>query len=292
MHEPLRIGWIGTGIMGAPMAGHLLDRGHTLTVYNRTATKADPLVDRGARRSASPAEAAVDADLVCLCVGDTPDVEHVLFGDDGVAAGLSRDRRVIVVDHSTISPTATRTFADRLAGHGYIDAPISGGDSGAKAGTLSIMCGGDAGDLELARRAFDCYGRTVTHCGPVGHGQLTKLVNQILVGGTLLAVSEAVAFARKAGLDPETTLAAVGGGAAASWQLDNLARKQFAGDFAPGFTIDFMQKDLRLVLEFAREKQIPLPMTAIVSQFFAACQAQGRGGEGTQAIIRALRASP
>lgn len=273
------------------MAGHLLTAGFPLKVYNRTGSKADALIERGAKRADTPADAAREVEYIFICVGDTPDVETVLFGDDGVAETISAGS--VVVDHSTISPTATKQFAARFAdrGVGYIDAPVSGGDLGAKNGTLSIMCGGEADAFSRLRPAFDCYGKTITHCGPAGHGQLTKLVNQILVAVTNLAVSEAVTFIEQAGLDPQTTLQAVGGGAAGSWQLQNLAPRMLAGDYAPGFTIDFQQKDLRLVLDYAREQHLPLLATSLVHQLFTTLQAQGHGRDGTQALVRSLRVS-
>ena len=281
-----KLAWLGTGIMGAPMAGHLLDAGYPLAVYNRTAAKANDLVRRGARRAASPAEAAREVDVILMCLGDTPDVESVLFGDTGVCHGVRKG--AVVVDHSTVSPTATIDFAARLR-CGFVDAPVSGGDVGARNGTLSIMCGGSESDLARVRPVLDCYGKTVTHCGPVGKGQLTKLINQVLVSVTNLAVAEAVTLAEAANLDPEMTLRAVGGGAAGSWQLQNLGPKMFAGDHAPGFTVDMQQKDLRLVLEYARERRLPLLGVGLVSQLFAAVQARGGGGEGTQALVTALR---
>lgn len=285
------VAFIGTGIMGLPMAGHLLDAGYPLTVHTRTKQRAATLLDRGAGWADSPAEAAAHAQVVLICVTDTPDVHRVLFGEGGVEFGLPADAQLIVVDHSTISPTATIEMAHRLRRHGaaYIDAPVSGGDTGAKNGTLSIMCGGESADVERVQPLFDCYGQTITHCGPVGHGQLTKLVNQILGCVTNLAVAEAVTFAQAAGLNTDRTLAAVGKGAAGSWQLSNLGPKMFAGDFAPGFMIDLQQKDLRLVLDYAREKNLPLLATSLVHQLLTAAQSAGRGGEGTQALVAVLQ---
>lgn len=285
------VAWIGTGIMGLPMAGHLLDAGYPLAVYTRTPSRAQTLFDRGARQADSPAHAAAEAQVVFVCVADTPDVEQVLFGDRGIEQAAGAGNGSVVVDHSTISPTATVDAAERLRrrGVGFVDAPVSGGDAGARNGTLSIMCGGARDDFERVRPILETYSRTITHCGPVGHGQLTKLVNQILVSVTNLAVAEAVTFAQTAGLDPHATLAAVGGGAAGSWQLANLGPKMFADDFAPGFMIDLQQKDLRLVLEYAREKRLPLLATSLVHQLLTAAQAGGRGREGTQALVSVLR---
>lgn len=283
------LAWIGTGIMGLPMAGHLLAAGYPLAIHTRSPGRARPLVERGARQAASPAEAAGGAQVVLICVTDTPDVEQVLFGEGGLEAAARPG--LIVVDHSTISPTATQAFVQRLArnGVGYVDAPISGGDAGARNGTLSIMCGGEIEHFNRLRPVFECYGKTITHCGKAGAGQLTKLVNQILVSVTNLAVAEAVVFAEAAGLDPQATLAAIGGGAAGSWQLANQGPKMFANDFAPGFMIDLQQKDLRLVIDYAREKNLPLPATSLVHQLLANAQANGRGREGTQALVSVLR---
>lgn len=290
MEKPA-LAWIGTGIMGLPMAGHLLKAGYPLAVYTRTAGRARPLIDQGARPAGSPAEAVREAAVVLICVSDTPDVEKVLFGPGGVEEAARNRRGLLIVDHSTISPTATQAFAQRLAVHGaeYVDAPVSGGDAGAKNGTLSIMCGGDAGPVGRLRPLFETYGKTITHCGPAGAGQLTKLVNQILVSVTNLAVAEAVTFSQAAGLDPQATLSAVGGGAAGSWQLSNQGPKMFADDFAPGFMIDLQQKDLRLVLEYAREKGLSLPATTLVHELLSNAQAAGRGREGTQALVTVLR---
>ncbi len=284
------VAWIGTGIMGLPMAGHLQKAGYPLTVYTRTPARAKPLTEAGASVAASPAEAASGAKVVFICVTDTPDVEQVLFGEGGLASVAGPE--LVVVDHSTISPTFTQSAAARLAemGLALVDAPVSGGDTGARNGTLSIMCGGEASAFDRVRPIMEAYGKTITHCGAAGHGQLTKLVNQILVSVTNLATAEAVTFAQAAGLDPATTISAVGGGAAGSWQLSNLGPKMFADDFAPGFMIDLQQKDLRLVLEYAREKGLPLLATSLVHQLLTSAQAAGRGKEGTQALVSVLRA--
>ena len=271
------------------MAGHILSKADArLTVYNRTRSKADAL---GAHRvAATPADAAKDADVIFVCVSDTPDVEAVLFGASGIAEAAKPG--AIVVDHSTISPATTKKFARRLIEKQIhlIDAPVSGGDTGAKHGTLSIMCGGEKSAFDAVRPLLQCYGKTITHCGPTGQGQATKLVNQVLVLGTLLAVSEAMTLVKKSGLDPATTLAAVGAGAAASWQLQNLGPKIAAGDFAPGFRCDLAVKDLRLVMEFVDQQQLALPGIALVRQLYNAVLAAGGAGEGTQALAKAIAA--
>jgi 3-hydroxyisobutyrate dehydrogenase-like beta-hydroxyacid dehydrogenase len=280
--------FIGMGIMGRAMAGRLLDGGVRLTVHSRTMSKADELVARGAKPAATAAEAAAGADVVFICVTDTPDVEAVILGDNGVAGAVRKG--MIVVDHSTISPAATRGLAKVLASCGaqMLDAPVSGGDVGARNGTLSIMVGGDAAVFAKVEPMLRLMGKTITHCGPSGTGQLTKLANQILVSVTNLAVSEAMSFAKRNGLDLQQTLAAVGGGAASSWQLLNLGPKMIAGDFQPGFMVDLQQKDLRLVLDAARQSQAYLPASSLVSLLFAAAQASGCGREGTQALFKVL----
>jgi 3-hydroxyisobutyrate dehydrogenase len=284
-----KLAFIGLGIMGGPMAGHLLNAGHELTVNTRTKTRAEQLLSRGATWAGSPAAAAAAADVVFICVPDTPDVEVVVLGDNGIIA--SARKGLIVVDHSTISPSATRKMAQKLAAQGayFLDAPMSGGDVGAKNATLSIMVGGDPSAYEKVLPLLQCLGKTITHCGPSGAGQLTKLVNQILVSITNLSICEALTFARKNGLDLEKTIKAVGGGAAGSWQLNNLGPKMIKGDFAPGFMIDLQQKDLRLVMQTANESAVALPAAALVHQLFLAAQAAGHGKSGTQALFTVLQ---
>jgi 3-hydroxyisobutyrate dehydrogenase-like beta-hydroxyacid dehydrogenase len=282
-------GFIGLGIMGGAMAGRLLAAGVPLHVFTRTKARAEPLITAGAVWANSPAAVTADADVVFVCVTDTPDVQAVLFGPAGVAAGARPG--TIVVDHSTISPGATRRFAADLASRGVtlLDAPVSGGDIGARNGTLSIMVGGDAGALDRVRPLLAHMGKTITHCGPSGAGQLTKLVNQVLVSVTNLAVCEAMHLATAGGLDPATTIAAVGGGAAASWQLANLAAKMTAGDFAPGFMVDLQRKDLRLVLAAADEAGVDLKAVARVNGLFDQLSSEGRGRDGTQALYDMVR---
>jgi len=282
------IAFIGLGIMGLPMAGHLLRAGHPLILHSRTKSKATPLLDEGATWADSPAEAARSADILFLCVTDTPDVRAVLLGEQGVIHAARPGQ--IIVDHSTISPIATREMAATLAEKGatLLDAPVSGGDVGARNATLSIMVGGPEAAFHTITPLLHHMGKTITHCGPVGTGQLTKLVNQILVSITNLAVCEALTFARSNGLDPQKTITALAGGAAGSWQLANLGPKMLKGDFAPGFTIDLQQKDLRLVLEAATRSQTPLPALSLVHQLFTSAQSAGAGGEGTQALFKVL----
>jgi 3-hydroxyisobutyrate dehydrogenase len=283
-----RVSFIGMGIMGLPMAGHLLAAGHAVTVHTRTRAKAEAILAKGAKWADSPREAAAGAEVVFVCVTDTPDVRQVLLGKGGVIEGATEG--MIVVDHSTISPTATRKMGEELATKGVtmLDAPISGGDVGARNATLSIMVGGPAETFATVEPLFRLMGKTITHCGALGSGQLTKLVNQILVSVTNLAVSEALVFAKNNGLDAEKTVAALSGGAAGSWQLQNLGPRMLKGDFAPGFTIDLQQKDLRLVIEAAAQATTPLPALALVHQLFTSAQAAGRGGDGTQALFTVI----
>ncbi|HVT87376.1 MAG TPA: NAD(P)-dependent oxidoreductase [Tepidisphaeraceae bacterium] len=282
------IAFIGLGIMGQPMAGHLMTAGHSMRVFSRTKSKASPLTQRGAKWCSSPAEAAEDAEFIFICVPDTPDVQAVINGPDGVVHSIKQNK--IIIDHSTISAVATKQMAEALSKQGayLLDAPVSGGDVGAKNATLSIMVGGEPHAFERAEPLFRAMGKTITYCGPSGSGQLTKAVNQILVGGTLLAVAEAIIFATKSGLNPNKTIQAVGGGAASSWQLLNLGPKMISGDFRPGFMIDLIQKDLRIVMESAEQSGTSLPGSSLVHQLFTAAQAAGHGREGTQAIFTVL----
>ena len=284
----MNLAFIGLGIMGLPMAGHLLAAGHSVTVSTRTKSKAQALLDRGATWSATPADAATNADVIFTCLPDTPDVRDVLLGEAGVITTAHAGQ--IVIDHSTISPKATREMATALAAKGaaLLDAPVSGGDVGARNATLSIMVGGDRAAFDKALPLLQTLGKTITHTGPSGSGQLTKLTNQILVSVTNLAVSEAMNFAAKSGLDTTQTIPALAGGAAGSWQLSNLGPRMLKGDFAPGFMIDLQQKDLRLVLESAAELHLPLRAVQLVHELFAFAQSKGWGREGTQALFKTI----
>ena len=284
-----RLAFIGLGIMGGPMAGHLLAAGHPLVVNTRTQSRASDLLVRGATWAPFPDDAADDADVIFLCLPDTPDVQAVLFGDRGVIHGAKAG--AIIVDHSTISPAATRQMAARLREKNItlLDAPISGGDVGAKNATLSIMVGGGAQAFAAVEPLLRLMGKTITHCGESGTGQLTKLVNQILVTVTNLATCEALTFAKKNGLDLSKTIPALAGGAAGSWQWANLGPRMAQGDFAPGFTIDLQQKDLRLVMEAARASGSPVLAASLVHQLFTAAQSMGSGQEGTQALFKVVQ---
>jgi 3-hydroxyisobutyrate dehydrogenase-like beta-hydroxyacid dehydrogenase len=281
-----RVGWIGLGIMGRPMAQNLLRAGFDVVAYNRTATRLEDFVRSGGRAAASPCEVARQTDVVVTMVSDTRDVEEVLFGTAGVFDAARGGQRVI--DMSTISPRATRDFARRLRSRGVelLDAPVSGGESGAIGATLSIMVGGDRSVFDLCAEIFAALGKRITYMGPSGSGQATKLVNQVAVLGNLLATCEALRLAAAAGLDAGRALDAIGAGAGASWQLANLGPKILAHDFAPGFPVRLARKDLRLVLEAAEELRAPLPLVKLVERLFAALAAAGGDDEGTQALAR------
>jgi 3-hydroxyisobutyrate dehydrogenase len=277
------IGFVGLGIMGRGMVTNLLSRGYRPTVWNRTPGKARGLDVEEAEDLATLAKAS---DVIIICVSDTPDVVEVLTSLKG---GLSAGK--LVIDHSTISPLETRRLALELLDRkvAWLDAPVSGGSEGAANGTLTTMVGGSESDLKRARPILQCYSTTITHLGPVGSGQLAKLVNQILVVGNQMAASEALLFAEAAGLDVGRTLEAVKDGAAGSWMLANRGPQMIAGNWEPGFTIDLQQKDLRLVLETADEIGVPLPATALIFQLYRALQNSGLGSEGNHALIKALR---
>jgi len=282
------IGFIGLGIMGSGMAANLLRAGFDVTVWNRSPGRITPLAQAGAAVADSPAAVAGSSTLIITCVSDTPDVEEVVLGKNGVIETIRPGS--LVIDCSTISPTATKAIAARLATHGahWLDAPVSGGSEGAAKGTLSIMVGGEAAQLERAMPALRAMGKTITHVGGQGAGQMAKLVNQILVVVTMQGVAEALLLAHAGGLDLEQTLAAVGGGAAGSWMLNNRGPQVIRRDWRPGFTVDLQQKDLRLVLETADQLGIPLPSTAQIFQYYRALQQLGLGGEGNHALVKAL----
>lgn len=283
-----RVGFIGLGIMGRGMARNLLKAGFPVRVWNRTATRMDELAADGAQPSASPAELAGQCDIIITCVSDTPDVEAVLLGENGVIAGVQSG--ALVIDMSTISPQATQEFAEKLGAKGVkmLDAPVSGGSEGAAKGTLSIMIGGDAADVERAMPVFQAMGKTITHVGGTGAGQTVKLVNQILVVGSMQSMAEALLFAQAGGVDLEKTLVAVSGGAGGSWTLSNRGPQLIKRDWRPGFMIDLQAKDLRLVLDAADDLGAPLPSTALIFQLYRTLQAQGLGAEGNHALIKAL----
>jgi 3-hydroxyisobutyrate dehydrogenase len=285
---PENVGFIGLGIMGQGMAHNLLKAGFPLTVWNRTAGKVDPLLKAGAQAGKDPADVAVRSDIIVICVSDTPDVEAVILGEGGVLVGARAGS--LVVDCSTISPTVTQKLAKTLAEKqvAMLDAPISGGSEGAAQGALSIMVGGDAKDFERALPVFAAMGKKITHVGTNGAGQTVKLVNQILVVGTALAMCEGLLFAQAGGVDLKKTLEAVSAGAAGSWMLSNRGPQIIRRDWRPGFTIDLQEKDVRLVLGAADDLGVPLPGTALIHQLYRTLQARDLGSEGNHALIKAL----
>jgi 3-hydroxyisobutyrate dehydrogenase len=283
-----RIGFIGLGMMGRGMARSLLKAGFDVRVWNRTAGRMDELETAGASRAGSPADLASKCDMIIICVSDTPDVQAVILGQEGVIHGARPG--ALVIDMSTISPQATKEIGARLAEKEVhmLDAPISGGPEGAALGTLSIMVGGEAGQFERAMPAFQAMGTAITHVGGRGAGQTVKLVNQILVVVTMLGVGEALLFAQAGGLELDKTLDAVKAGAAGSWMLSNRGPQVVNRDWRPGFTIDLQQKDLRLVLEAADQMGVPAMATAIVFNMYRVLQARGLGDEGNHALVKAL----
>ncbi len=287
---PLRLGFIGLGIMGAPMAGHLRAAGHELFVHTRSQVP-QALLEAGAVACANAAEVARRADIVFTMVPDTPDVEKVLFGAGGVAEGLAAaGQGKVVVDMSSISPIETKAFAERIAalGAAYLDAPVSGGEVGAKAASLTIMVGGEAAVFERVLPLFQLMGKNITHVGGVGAGQTTKVANQIIVALNIAAVSEALVFASKAGADPAKVRQALMGGFASSRILEVHGERMIKRTFNPGFRIKLHQKDLNLALQGARAMGVALPQTASAAQLMQACAAHGLADMDHSALVRAL----
>ena len=283
-----RVGFIGLGIMGKPMARNLLKAGFPLTVYSRQRSAVEELMADGATGASSSREVAEQSDIVITIVTDTPDVQQVILGENGVLKGFRPGG--IIIDMSTISPTATREIATtaRTQGVDFLDAPVSGGEGGAIAGTLSIMVGGKEETFAAALPLLQAMGKNIIHIGGEGAGQLTKLCNQIAVAVTNLAMSEALIFGAKAGIDLKKMHQAISGGAAGSWQMTNLAPRVLLRDFAPGFMVKLQQKDLKLVLHEADQLRLALPATSLVHTLFNALETAGAGDEGTQALVKVL----
>lgn len=277
---PDRVGFVGMGIMGRGMVANLAAKGHDPLAWNRTSGK----VPDGVKEASSLPELVERSDVIMICVSDSPDVVDVI---DAVRPNLRKGQ--LIVDHSTISPQTTRELAASLDQVGWLDAPVSGGSEGAARGTLSTMVGGTVDDFERARPLLEAYSQTITHMGAVGTGQLTKLVNQILVVGNQMAASEALFFAEAAGLDLSKTLEAVKSGAGGSWMLANRGPQMIADDWRPGFTVDLQQKDLRLVLAAAEKLGTQLPATSLISALYRQLQDSGHGAEGNHALIKALK---
>ena len=285
-----RVGIVGTGIMGAPMARNALRAGYQVTVTNRTLARAEALRTDGATVVATPREVAERSDLVVTMVVDSPDVEQVLFGPDGVANGAHDG--MLAIDMSTISPAKTREFAERGAANRppfrTLDAPVSGGEIGAIEARLSIMIGGDPADVQRAMPLFQALGKTIVHIGDHGAGQACKLANQIAVALNNLGVSEALVFAASQGIDLEKVRQVIAGGAGSSWAMQNYAPKMLAGDFRPGFMVDLQQKDLSLVLGDADAAHLALPGTALTHHLYNALQASGEGRDGNHALMKVI----
>jgi 3-hydroxyisobutyrate dehydrogenase len=287
----MNVAFIGMGTMGAAMALNILKAGHPVTVHNRSRDREEPVARAGARRAASPKDAAREADIVIICVSDTPDVEAVVLGENGIIQGAKAG--AIVVDMSTISPSATRRMTERLAEKGIrmLDAPVSGGSEGAQKGTLTIMVGGEAEAVAQAMPVLSAMGKSITHVGPSGAGQLTKAINQVIISGVYLAVAEGMALGLKAGMDMEKVVQALAGGAAGSWVLNYRAANMIKNEYPLGFRVRLHRKDLALALEAARELGVFLPATALVEQIENGLIAQGYGDEDVSAVARVIRKS-
>jgi len=286
----MKLAFLGLGVMGYPMAGHLARAGHEMTVYNRSATKAEQWVAaHGGRSAATPAAAAANAQIVMMCVGNDDDVRAVANGKDGALAGMARD--AILVDHTTASAEVAREIcaAAQAKGLHFLDAPVSGGQAGAENGKLTIMVGGDDAVFARAQSALATYARAVTLMGPAGEGQLTKMVNQICIAGLVEALSEGIHFAMKAGLDPLLVLDVISKGAAQSWQMENRGKTMVADKFDFGFAVDWMRKDLAICLDESRRNAAALPITALIDQLYSRVQARGGGRWDTSSLIRLLR---
>ena len=283
------ISWIGTGVMGLSMCGHLLTKGARVSVFTRTRDKAQPLLDRGAVWVDSPHRAAEQSDIVFTMVGFPADVREVYFSADGVVAGTRAGS--VLVDMTTTEPSLAIEIADAAAAREAqaLDAPVSGGDVGARNATLSIMAGGDAGALERVRPLLEAMGKTIVHEGGPGTGQHTKMCNQIVIAGTMIGVCESLLYGMRAGLDLNTMLQSIRGGAAGCWTLDNLAPRVLAGNFDPGFMVEHFIKDMGIALDEAARMKIALPGLSLVRQLYVAAAAQGHGRAGTHALYLALR---
>ena len=283
-----KIGFIGLGVMGKSMAGHILDAGYELYVYNRTRAKADELVSRGAVWCSSPAELASKSDIIITIVGYPEDVRQVYLGENGIAGAISEGK--IAIDMTTTRPSLMLEIDSVLREKKafFADAPVSGGDKGAREASLSVMAGCDEEVFRLIRSVLSVMGKSISWCGPVSMGQQTKMCNQIVIAGTMIGVSEALVYAAKCGLDVEAMVNTIRPGAAGCWTLDNLAPRVIRGDFEPGFMIEHFIKDMGLALEEAERMELCLPGLALVKQLYTALKAQGLGRKGTQALVKAL----
>ncbi|GJE75937.1 NAD(P)-dependent oxidoreductase [Methylorubrum suomiense] len=286
------VAFLGLGVMGSPMAGHLAKKGHTVTVYNRTGSKAEAWVAaNGGRTAATPREAAQGCTVVFACVGNDDDLRSVVLGEDGAFAGM--EKGAIFVDHTTASAEVARELSNaaEAAGLRFVDAPVSGGQAGAENGVLTVMCGGDTAAYEEAEPVIAAYARSCRLLGPVGSGQLTKMVNQIAIAGLVQGLSEAIHFAKRAGLDVEAVLEVISKGAAGSWQMENRGKTMNADKFDFGFAVEWMRKDLGILLAESRRNGARLPVTALVDQFYAEVEAMGGKRWDTSALIARLERS-
>ncbi len=294
----IKIAFIGLGVMGGPMTGHLARAGYQVTAYNRSPERAAKWREAWAKEglditfAATPAEAASGADIVFTCVGNDEDLESVTLGNDGVLAGMSEG--ALLVDHTTVSANMARKLAAEARSHGIecVDAPVSGGQAGAENGQLAIMCGGSETAMARAAPVMDCYAKSIVHVGDIGAGQTAKMANQMCIAGVLAGLSEAVRLAEAAGLDMDKTYQAISGGAAQSWQMDNRWASMAADNFDFGFAIDWMRKDLSYALDEAKRLGLSSPVTALVDQFYAEIQANGGGRQDTSALITRLPRNP
>ncbi len=287
-----RIGFIGLGVMGYPMAGHLAQAGYSMTVFNRTTARAEQWVAQyGGQWVTTPAEVAHQADIVFTCVGNDDHLRHVLLGETGALARMQADS--VLVDHTTASARLARELyqAARQRHLHFLDAPVSGGQSGAEQGILTVMVGGDAEPFACVQSVIAHYARAIRHMGPSGQGQLTKMVNQICIAGLLQGLAEGLHFAQAVGLDPHAVIDVIAQGAAQSWQMDHRAHTMIANQFEFGFAVDWMRKDLAMALEEARCQQLSLPVTALVDQLYADIQQMGGGRWDTSSLIARLRAA-
>ena len=285
----MKVAFIGLGTMGAGMALNILKAGNELTVYNRTTGKEEDIINEGASWAKSPQDAAAEAEIIVTCVSDTPDVEEIILGEYGIIHSALRGS--IIIDMSTISPTATRHISEELSKKGVkmLDAPVSGGPEGAQNGTLAIMVGGDGEDFEKALPILEAMGKTVTHVGPIGAGQTTKAINQIIIAGTYISVAEGLTLGMKAGLDMDKVIEAISGGAASSWVLHNRGINVVKNTYPLGFRVRLHHKDLKVALDTARELGVTIPTTALVAQIESGLIAKGYGDDDVSAIGRAIR---
>ena len=288
LNSSTQIGWIGTGVMGISMVGHLIDKGYAATVYNRTREKTAPAIEKGANWADSPREVAAQAEVIFTIVGCSADVEEVYFGTNGILAGARPGS--MLVDMTTTEPSlAKRIFeAARAKGIGSVDAPVSGGDVGARNAALSIMVGGEKADVDAIMPLLEIMGKNIIYNGPAGAGQHTKMCNQITIAGTMVGMCEALIYGHKAGLDLDVMLQAISGGAAGCWSLSNLAPRIVKRNFDPGFYVEHFIKDMEIALSEARKMNLALPGLALVHQLYKAVEAQGHGKKGTHALMLAL----